>query len=47
MPWDTSIVIRQFAKTFNMDVAAVEREMRRNLHHLLAVMGMNASSRKN
>ncbi|MDR2602000.1 MAG: TatD family hydrolase [Spirochaetaceae bacterium] len=35
MPWDTSIVIRQFANIFNISVADVELEMKKNLKYLL------------
>jgi TatD DNase family protein len=40
MPWDTSTVIRQFAKIFNTSVADVELEMKKNLKCLLETIGV-------
>lgn len=36
MPWDTSIVIEQLSKTFNMEDKEVEQELSNNLNRLLA-----------
>jgi TatD DNase family protein len=38
MPWDTSIVVRQLATIFKIDVPDVEREMLENLKRLLATI---------
>jgi len=41
MPWDTSIVIRQLAKIFNMTVGNMELQMKKNLKQLLETTKMS------
>jgi TatD DNase family protein len=42
MPWDTSMVIEQLSKIFNMNDAEVEQGMIKNLQRLLAAIEPNS-----